>query len=578
MILLDALNKKENLGGDYKMYKKSLILLLVLVLVVGAFAGCSSDSTNEPAEEQQNGEDQGDVSEGGEKVIRWNLNSDPKTIDPQLNSAADGGHIVNNIFEGLMREVNGKLEPAMAETYDVSDDGLKYTFHLRDAKWSDGKPVTAQDFEYAWKRALNPEVASEYAFQLFYVKGGQDYFENNGKIEDVAVKAVDEKTLEVELTGPTPYFLDLTTFYTLMPVRKDMVEQDPEGWAKDPELAVTNGPFKLEEYSTGDKIVLTKNEHYWQADKVKVDKIIASMIVEASTALTAYQNDELDAMDEFPVQEIPRLVVEDPTFEIRPLVGTYYYIFNVTKEPTDDLRVRKALTYAIDRKAIVDTVTKGGETPATGYVPPSLTDSQGRNFREVNGDFNIEAKPKLEEAKALLAEAGYPEGEGFPKITLIYNTNEKHKAVAEAIQEMWRKNLGIEVELTNQEWAVFQDTRHEGNFEIARAGWLGDYADPMTFLDMWTSYSGNNDAQWRTTDTFDCPANDRFTEVIEQSKVVSGEERDNLLYEAEKLMMDDLIVMPIYYYTDPTAVKERVQGWEKTKLGHWWFGFADIVE
>jgi oligopeptide transport system substrate-binding protein len=566
------------------LFKRSFALLLVLVLVLGAFAGCANQTEPAPAEDQEQPKDQAEEpapAEDKEMVLRWNLGSDPKTIDPQLNSASDGGHIINNTFEGLMREVNGKLQPAMAESYEVSDDGLTYTFKLRDAKWSDGKPVTAHDFEYAWKRALNPETGSEYAFQMFYIKGGQEYFEGKGKVEDVAVKALDDKTLEVTLNAPTPYFLNLTSFYTYMPARKDVVEKDPEGWAKNPELAVSNGPFKLAEYSTGDKIVLVKNENYWNVDAVKLDKIVASMIVDQSTQLTAYESGELDAIDEVPTQEIPRLLAEEPTFQILPLLGTYYYIFNVDKEPTNDVRVRKALALAIDRKAITEQVTKRGETPATGYVPPTLKLSNGKEFREVAGDYGMDPnKAQVEEARKLLAEAGYPNGEGFPTLELVYNTSENHKAIAEAIQEMWKQNLGINVTLTNQEWAVFQDTRHQGNFSIARAGWLADYADPMTFLDMWTSYSGNNDAQWRwqkyESDTKLNPSNKKFDELIEKSKTITGAERDKTLLEAEKIMMDEMIVMPIYYYTDPTLVKEYVKDWEKTPLGHWYFGNAYI--
>lgn len=566
------------------MFKRSFALLLVLVLVLGAFAGCANQTEPAPAEDQEQPKDQAEEpapAEDKEMVLRWNLGSDPKTIDPQLNSASDGGDIINNTFEGLMREVNGKLQPAMAESYEVSDDGLTYTFKLRDAKWSDGKPVTAHDFEYAWKRALNPETGSEYAFQMFYIKGGQEYFEGKGKVEDVAVKALDDKTLEVTLNAPTPYFLNLTSFYTYMPARKDVVEKDPEGWAKNPELAVSNGPFKLAEYSTGDKIVLVKNENYWNVDAVKLDKIVASMIVDQSTQLTAYESGELDAIDEVPTQEIPRLLAEEPTFQILPLLGTYYYIFNVDKEPTNDVRVRKALALAIDRKAITEQVTKGGQKPATGYVPEGLFLSDGREFREVAGDYGIDPnKAQVEEARKLLAEAGYPNGEGFPTLELVYNTSENHKAIAEAIQEMWKQNLGINVTLTNQEWAVFQDTRHQGNFSIARAGWLADYADPMTFLDMWTSYSGNNDAQWRwqkyESDTKLNPSNKKFDELIEKSKTITGAERDKTLLEAEKIMMDEMIVMPIYYYTDPTLVKEYVKDWEKTPLGHWYFGNAYI--
>ena len=262
-------------------------------------------------------------------TLQWNLGSEPKTIDPALNSAVDGGHIINNTFEGLMRKDNEGIQPAMAESYAVSEDGLTYTFTIRDAKWSDGQAVKAQDFEYAWKRALDPAVASEYGFQMFYIKGAQEYYEGSGAIEDVMIKAVDDKTFEVTLTSPTPYFLDLTTFYTFMPVRQDVVEKNPEGWAADPAITVSNGPFTLSEYKVGDRIVLVPNTNYWKAGDTKLTQIDAMMIVDQSTGLTAYEANELDILDDMPTSEIPKLIAEDPTFQIMPYVGTYYYIFNV---------------------------------------------------------------------------------------------------------------------------------------------------------------------------------------------------------------------------------------------------------
>jgi len=543
--------------------KKILAILLTLVMITVSLAGCGRGS---------NTDENGGTPDGGtkvEQVLRWNLGAEPKTIDPQLNSANDGGHVINNTFEGLYREINGELVPAMAERHEVSDDLITYTFYLRDAKWSDGKPVTAHDFEFAWKRALDPNLASEYAQQLFYIKGAQEYYEGNGSRDDVAVRALDDKTLQVELIAPTAYFLDLTTFYTYMPVREDVVDNDGI-WARTPEKAICNGPFKLGEYKPGDRLVLVKNENYWNAENVKLDKVIATFITEQSTMLTAYESDELDIIDDVPIAEIPRLQAEDPTFHIYPLLGTYYYIFNVKKSPVDDVRVRKALTLAIDRRAICETILKGGQVPATGFVPPGLRDEEGNDFREVAGDYGIDPNAALvEEARKLLAEAGYPNGEGFPTIEVLYNTSESHKIIAEAIQEMWKQNLNINVTLGNQEWNVFQDTRHQGNFTVARGGWTADYSDPMSFLDLWTSYSGNNDAHWYV---------EEYDKLIDESKLLTGQERFEKLYQAEKMMMDDFIVMPIYYYTDILMVKERVEGFYRTILGHHWLGDIQIVE
>lgn len=323
-------------------------------------------------------------------------------------------------------------------------------------------------------------------------------------------------------------------------------------------------------YNVGESVVLTKNDNYWQADKVMLDKIEAVMIVDQSTALAAYDANDIYVIDDLPLQEIPRLQEEGEGFFIFPLIGTYYYIFQTEKEPFDDPLVRKALSYALDRLAITDKVSKGGELPASGFVPPDLKDNNGDDFKTVAGDYGINVDGgDIEMAKQLLAEAGYPDGEGFPEVTLLYNTSEKHKPIAEAAQAMWKDNLGITVNLANQEWGVFQDTRHTGNFDIARGGWLGDYPDPMTMLDLFLSYSGNNDAQWNSPE---------YDAMIEKAKVTTGAERFEILYAAEQLFMDEMVVAPVLYYTQPTMVKDSLKDWNLTRLGHWFFGFASIEE
>ena len=273
-------------------------------------------------------------------------------------------------------------------------------------------------------------------------------------------------------------------------------------------------------------------------------KLLALLLVLMLTfSLAACAKDE-------PVEETTAAVVEETT--AAPM--------NVTAEEAVKIyEVRKALTLAIDRTLLVEQITRAGQVPATGFVPPGLKDSTGADFRATAGDYGIATDGSgIEEAKQLLATAGFPDGANFPTLTILYNTSEGHKAIAEAIQEMWKQNLNINVEIANQEWAVFQDTRHQGNFQVARAGWIGDYEDPMTFLDLWLSYSGNNDAQWKIT---------AYDDLIEASKLAAGADRDKLLYEAEQMIMDDLIVLPIYYYTNPIMVKEHVQGWYLSTLG-----------
>ncbi|MTI54435.1 peptide ABC transporter substrate-binding protein [Geosporobacter ferrireducens] len=540
------------------MVKKSLALLLVLALVLGTLAGCGP---KQPAAEE--------TPAAEPMVLRYNLGDDVKTLDPQLNSVINAGIIQVNTFEGLMRlDKNDKAIPGMAEKYEISADGLTYTFHLRDAQWSDGQPVKAQDFEYAWKRGLDPNTASEYAFQLYYLKNGQKANEGELSIEEVGVKAKDDKTLEVILESPTPYFLELTAFFTLFPVRKDMVEKDPETWSMKPETFIGNGPFKMESYTMGDRIILVKNENYYDKGRVKLDKIEMLMIGEASTGLTAFESGDIDYIDDVPTQEIERLKASEPAFSVAPSLATYFYAFQTEKAAVNDPKVRKALSLAIDRKAITEKILRGGEMPAAGFVPPGLFDAEGKDFRAVGGDYGIDVNAaSIDEAKALLTEAGYPDGKGFPELEVMYNTSETHKAIAEAIQEMWKKNLNINVKLANQEWAVFQQTRTEGNFVVARSSWFGDYADPMTFLDLWTSYSGKNNAKWK---------NAEFDKLIEGAKSTSGQERFNLLYEAEKLMMEDMILMPIYYYVDISLIKDYVKNTRKSILGYIYFDEAYI--
>lgn len=547
--------------------RKPLALLLILLMILTSFSGCakavdpsaSSEATSEATEVS--------VAPATDvpQILNWNFGSEPKTLDPGLNSAMDSASVINNLYEGLFRNVDNQIIPGIAERYELSEDLLTYTIKLKPTNWSDGKPLTANDFVYSWKRAMDPVTASEYAFQMFYIKGAQEFYNGTVTADAVGVKAIDDLTLEVTLIAPTAYFVDLLTFWTYFPVREDAVAKGSDGsWALDPNSVISNGPFMMTAYNQGESIILEKNENYWNAENVWLDKLVCTMIVDESTMLTAYESGELDIIDSVPSAEIPRLQAEDPTFAIKPLLGTYYYMFNVTKAPVDNPKVRRALTLAIDRTAIVESVAKGGQFPAMAFVPPGLYDADGNEFRAVNGNFGIPADTSgTEEAKRLLAEAGYPEGAGFPTMEILYNTSEGHKAIAEVIQEMWKKNLNINVTISNQDWAVFLDTRHQGNFTVARHGWTADYVDPMTFLDLWTSYSGNNDAQWE---------NLAYDALIEASKLMTGQERFEKLYEAEKMLMEDNILCPIYYYTDPLMVKATVQNWEKTALGVFFFG------
>jgi len=577
------------------MLKKVVSMLIVLTMVLSLSVGCSQPKETTPPAETP-ADTTAPAEEMSSDLLVWNMAVDPQTWDPTLNSAADGGHIINNLFDGLTRETQEGIEPAQAESWDISEDGMTYTFHLREGlKWSDGQPLTAKDFEYAWKRACDPATASEYSFIVTsYLVGGEEYFNGTGSRDDVGVKALDDTTLEVKLKFPVPYFLSLTSFYTYNPVRQDIVEANGEGWEKDATTCISNGPFKLTEYQTGSHITMVKNDNYWDAENVKLAGVKGLMIVEGTTALSGYENGEIAVLDGIIIDQIPRLQKEDPYFKIYPQIGTYYAQFNVDDSIFSNKLVRKAFTLAIDRKQFVEQVTKGGQIPATGFVPPSLFYSDGTPFRNLDADgnptpeFGIDPNKGLaEEAKALLAEAGYPNGEGLPEISFLYNTNDNNKKIAEALQGMWKQNLGVDVKLINEDWAVFQETRRTGNYMITRGGWLGDYADPMTMLDLFTSSSGNNDPQWRYKlepvtaphDTTLNPEQEAFEKAIYAAREASGTDRDALLKEAEAVMMEEMIVSPIYYYTMSTIVDESVvEGVALTSTLKWDFRHAKLVD
>ena len=510
--------------------KKILAMTLLTALVGSTFLGCGSTENT--------------VSSGNvEQKIVYNIDANPKTIDPQLNSAVDGSKVIRNTFEGLMREIeNGEVENGIAEGYEVSEDGLVYTFHIRDnAKWSDGEDVTAKDFEYAWKRALNPNTAAEYAYQLFYIKNGEAYNKGEASADDVGIKVVDNKTIEVTLESAVPYFVSLLAMPVYYPVRQDIIEENGDKWALSPETYVSNGPFKMTEWSEKESMTFIKNENYWDADNVKLETLVFRLIDDQTTTLSAFKNGELDIMEQPPTTEIQSLI-DEGVAKVYPYLGTYFYMVNVSgkglsSEAVDalqDVRVRKALSLAIDRNLITEKVSMGGEIPATSYVPEGVKDTQGNTFHK---DYSS-VTTNIEEAKKLLEEAGYPNGQGFPTITFTYNTASNNQMIAQAIQDMWKTNLGINVELKNEEWAVFQTTRNNFQYEICRHGWIGDYNDPMTFLDMWVTASGQNNAGY---------SNEEYDSLIAQAKSEQdGEKRTELLRKAEDILMDAMAIIPIY--------------------------------
>jgi len=558
--------------------RKALSLVLIAVffiLVLGGTVSCTG-------------------SKGSSQEVTYNLATEPATIDPGIVDGISESNVVLQVFEGLTRIDNKNApQPAIAKSWTISTDLKTYVFTLRDASWTDGTPVTAYDFEYAWKRALSPELASPYAYQLYYIYGGQA-FNTSIKVgskyyvqavdakgnpltkkvggkdvpvpnmakeidpsKNVGVKALDAKTLKVYLQAPTPYFLALTAFPTLMPVCKAVVSKNDK-WASDVETYVSNGPFKLTQWSHSEKMVFVNNPAYWDKAKVKLTKITYLMVTDESTALSMYQSGQLDASSTVPVSELPKLVASGDV-QILPYLGTEYYSVNVTKKPFNDVRVRKALALAINRKGITQSILQGGQTPALALVPYGIADAvPGKDFRKASQE-NFYNDNDIATAKTLLAQAGYPNGKGFPAFTLVHRTRSSEKSMAEAIQQMWKKNLGITCTIRSEERGVWLDDWMHLNYDVVSMGWIGDYMDPNTFLDIFVTGGGNNNTGY---------SNKSYDALIAKAKATADPKaRMAILHAAEKIVMTDMPILPIYYYTNPMLLSKHVKNFYQSTLG-----------
>lgn len=518
-------------------HKKFLAAVLAAALLAALAAGCGA-----PADNGQ--------------VFRYALEAEPATLDPAKSTAIPESLVELQIFEGLTRlDARDQPAPAGAEKWTVSSDGLNYVFYLRrDAKWSNGDPVTAHDFEFAWKRALNPEVASENAYMLFPIRNAQAYNEKKAAADQLGIKAIDDYTLEVTLEKPTAYFLSLVAFHAFYPVHRQTVTAYPDTWAIHPDTLVSNGPFTITRWLHNGKIEFAKNDQYWDAAAVRLAKMEWPVVEAQTTRLILAENNQVDMMVEPPVVEHDRLE-RAGLLRVSPYLGIYYYVFNTQAPPFDDVRVRKAFALAVSRDMLVNNIVKGGKQPAYAWVPPGLVNpATGRDFREEGGNYAAEDAAL---ARQLLAEAGYPGGSGLPPVTILFNTGEMHKAIAEAVQEMWKQNLGVSVTLTNQESKVFLESRTQGEFQIARASWIGDYADPMTFMDVFKD--AGNDARY---------SNPAYNLLVEQAQsTIDQHVRMSAMHKAEKFLFDDAVIIPIYYTTQPYVVKPYVKGYFWSVLG-----------
>ncbi|MDR7856994.1 peptide ABC transporter substrate-binding protein [Tissierella sp.] len=533
------------------MSKKYLVLVGLLLLTAIIFTGCSGGSS-------------------GEQILRTNNASEPGSLDPALAQGTHESWVLDHTFEGLMKvDPNLQVVPAMAKEYKVTPDNMTYTFTLRDdIKWSNGDPVTAGDFEFAWKRVLDPELAADYAYQAYYIKGGEAYNTGEGSKDDVAVKAIDDKTLEVTLAAPTPYFLELTAFYALYPVNQAVVEANPD-WAKNAETHVSNGPFTLTEWEHNASIKIRKNENYYDKKSVKLTGIDFDIIDDENTAWQKYEGGDYDFLSPLPQAVVAQMKEEkNPELVIGAEVGTYYYNLNTKIKPFNNVKVRKGLSMTLDRETIVTKIAQGGQIAAEGVVPLGMKDEKGKEYRDAVGQL---IEYNVAEGKKLFAEGLAEEGmtvADFNKFVLIYNTSEAHKKIAQAAQEMWRVNLGVEVGLENMDFQVKLDREKAGDFNISRAGWIGDYMDPITFIELWESSSPFNDAKYNN------PEYDKMVKIAKTSG--DKAERFEAMRAAEKMIMEDMPVVPVYFYTQPYAQKSYVKGVYKPLVNYPKLTYAEL--
>ncbi|HZG14336.1 MAG TPA: peptide ABC transporter substrate-binding protein [Candidatus Bathyarchaeia archaeon] len=532
--------------------KVSLSVVMLSSLMLAACGGQqAAPAPSTPSQEQSAAQ--------APQELKVNMNSgDPSTIDPGLAEDIPSMTVARAAFDGLLRvDADGTIKESVAEKFEVSPDGLTYTFHLRDSKWSNGDPVTAKDFEYAWKRVLNPETAAGYAYQLYYLKNGEAYNQKKVSADEVGVKATDDKTLVVTLENPAPFFPQLVASVTYLPVNPKVVEGNKE-WANSPENYVGNGPFVLKQWEHKSKMIMEKNPQYWDEKRVQLTTLNISMIEDANTELSMFENGDLDwagsPLGDLPLDALQTLK-ESGKMQTQATAGTYWYVFNTEKAPFNNKKIRQAFSYAINRQEIVDNVVPFKSSVALGILPTTMAFKPEGYFKD--GD--------AETAKKLLAEGMKELGiDKLPEIELIYNTSEVNQRISTVIQDQWRKALGVEVKMRAMENKVRKEEMRAGNFQIARSSWIGDFNDPINFFEVFKG--GLNDSRWNNAEYLDL--------LAQSAKEQDVQKRNEILRKADAIVMDEIPAAPIYYYTYAWVKQDTVKDVVIDALGFIDFKYA----
>ncbi|SFA87561.1 MULTISPECIES: peptide ABC transporter substrate-binding protein [unclassified Bacillus (in: firmicutes)] len=539
---------------------KKFLTVFMSALLVFVMAACTANKDagkEEPGDKKKEGKTE-------EKVLYLNNGQEPTSFDPSIGFDAVSWNALNNLMEGLTRlGKNHEPEAATAEKWDVSEDGKTYTFHIRnDAKWSNGDDVTANDFVFGWKRMLDPAVGSSAAFLAYFIEGAEAYNSGTGSADDVKIKAVDAKTLEVTLTSPQAFFLSVITNPSFFPVNEKVAKENPT-WFAEAATFVGNGPFNLTKWEHDSSMVMEKNDKYWDAKNVKLDKIDWAMIDDTNTEYQMYQTGKLDQSD-VPADLSEKLFGEGAV-KVEDQAGEYFYRLNVTMEPFQNTNIRKAFAMAVDQKQMVDFVTKNQEKPAYGFVSYGLNDANGKDFRKTNGDL---VKTDASKAKELLKKGMEEEGyDKLPEVTLTYSTDDTHKKIAEALQQMFKENLGVDVKLANLESSAFLAEQKGLKLQMSRSSFLADYADPINFLENFQTGHSMNRTGW---------GNKEYDDMIKAAKNESDEKkRFDIMYNAEKLLFEESPIIPIHFYNQVYLLNDAVSGIVRHPVGYLELKWAD---
>ncbi|WHY88292.1 peptide ABC transporter substrate-binding protein [Neobacillus novalis] len=534
---------------------KKLTVLLVAVMMMFALAACTA---NKDAGSEKKDDGKGKSEEKKvEKVLNLNNGQEPTSFDPPIGFDAVSWNSLNNLMEGLTRlDETHQPKEATAEKWDVSADGKTYTFHIRDnAKWSNGDDVTADDFVFAWKRLLDPNTSSPAAFLAYFIEGGEAYNTGAGSADDVKVKAVDKKTFEVTLISPQAYFLSVISNPCFFPINEKVAKENPK-WFAEANTFVANGPYKLAEWNHDSDFTMVKNDKYWDTKNVKIDKVHWAMVDDPTTEYQMYTTGELDTSDV--PSEMAEKLFKDGDVKVEDQAGEYFYRFNVTKAPFQNENIRKAFALAVDQKQMVELVTKNQEKPAYGFVSYGFKDPEGNDFREKSGDL---IKTDVAKAKELLKKGMEEEKyTKLPEVTLTYSTSDQHKKIAEALQQMFKENLGVDVKLANMESSVFATDQKALKFQFSRSSFLADYADPINFLENFITGSPMNRTGW---------SNKEFDQLIKDAKLEKDEKkRYEMMYKAEKILLDAAPIVPIHFYNQVYLQNKNVTGIVRHPVGY----------